>query len=228
MQSWRGTKLSMMPELLWHGDKVNKCYEEESWKGAVASPIGESTLKPPKVECPKIACECTQASDSTCIWIYCIHNVRNVIREPAMITWCIARKPFKQMHARQQVNQWQVHNKHSKAVASSRGHCCWSHHQQSSMLNFHASCGSAPSRSEAATFPPMTFLSFRHCIEYIFSKNTNSKTWCDSDSFTGHDLICLSRLNLQCLHKDTESLCNGRFILVSMSLIFERCCDVVC
>lgn len=133
-----------------------------SWKGAVASPIGESTLKPPKVECPKIACECTQASDSTCVWIYCIHNVRNVIREPAMITWCIARKPFKQMHARQQVNQWQVHNTNSKAVASSQGHCCWSHHRQSSMLNFHASCGSAPSPSEAATFPPMTFLTFRH------------------------------------------------------------------
>ena len=158
MQSWRGTKLSMMPELLWRGDKVNKCHEEESWKGAVASPIGESTLKPPKVECPKIACECTQASDSTCAWIYCIHNVRNVIREPAMITWCIARKPFKQMHARQQVNQWQVHNTNSKAVASSQGHCCWSHHRQSSMLNFHASCGSAPSRSEAANIQPMTCL----------------------------------------------------------------------
>lgn len=129
-----------------------------SWKGAVASPIGESTLKPPKVECPKIACECTQASDSTCAWIYCIHNVRNVIREPAMITWCIARKPFKQMHARQQVNQWQVHNTNSKAVASSQGHCCWSHHRQSSMLNFHASCGSAPSRSEAANIQPMTCL----------------------------------------------------------------------
>lgn len=108
-----------------------------------------------------------------------------------------------QANARQQVNQWQVihvHNTNSKAVASSRGHCCWSHHQQSSMLNFHASCGSAPSRSEAAT-----------ANRRLFWRNT--KTWYGSDSFTGRDLICLSRLNLHCLHKDTESLCNGRFIL---------------
>ena len=35
----------------------------------VASGKGESTLQTPTVECPKIACECTQAPDSTCSFI---------------------------------------------------------------------------------------------------------------------------------------------------------------